>query len=110
MNTWARRIAIPVDEIAGDPWAEINPKDAQRNSIEDLDWIWIESTAGKLKVRAVVLPGCAAGVVNLPYGVRALGRSGMERGLGPFELVVPERDPVSGLAYRFGTRVRIYRA
>ena len=110
MLPWARLVAIPLDRIAGDPWAEISPRDAQANSIGDLDWFWIESAAGKIKVRAVITPRCASGVVNLPYGLGAIGRRDRERSVNPLELITPERDPLSGLTYRFGTRVKIYRA
>ncbi|HYK87533.1 MAG TPA: molybdopterin-dependent oxidoreductase [Acidobacteriota bacterium] len=107
---WARLAAIPLDRLAGDPWAEVSPKDSQQYSIGDLDWVWIESASGKIKVRAVISPACAAGVVNLPYGLGSIGRHGKERGVNPLELISPERDPLSGLAYRLGTKVKIYRA
>jgi anaerobic selenocysteine-containing dehydrogenase len=107
---WARLVGIPVDRIAGDPWAEINPKDAQTNSVGDLDWIWIESAAGKIKVRAIISPACATGVVNLPQSLGAIAGKDKERGVNPLQLIAPERDPLSGLTYRCGTNVKIYKA
>jgi anaerobic selenocysteine-containing dehydrogenase len=107
---WARLVGIPVDRIAGDPWAEINPKDAQTNSVGDLDWVWIESAAGRIKVRAIITPACAAGVVNLPYGLGAIVGKDKERGVNPLQLITPERDPLSGLTNRCGTNVKIYKA
>jgi anaerobic selenocysteine-containing dehydrogenase len=110
MLPWARLAATPLDRLAGDPWAEINAQDAQTHSIRDLDWMWIESATGKIKVRAVIHPGAAPGVVNAPYSLGVMGRSGQERGVNPLELIVPQRDPLSGLTYRFGTKVKIYKA
>jgi len=110
MLPWARLAATPLDRLAGDPWAEINAQDAHANSIRDLDWIWIESTTGKIKVRALIYPGAAPGVVNVPFGLGAIGQSGKDRGINPLELIVPQRDPLSGLTYRFGTKVKIYKA
>lgn len=110
MLPWARLVSMPLDRIAGDPWAEISPKEAQAGSFGELDWIWIESAAGRIKVRAVISPECAPGVVNLPYGLGAMGSNGKERGVNALDLITPERDPLSGLTYRVGTKVKIYKA
>jgi anaerobic selenocysteine-containing dehydrogenase len=107
---WARLLAIPLDRIAGDPWAEMSLGDAQANSIGDMDWIWIESAAGRIKVRAMISRACSSGVVNLPYGLGAIGSQGKERSVNPLDLIAPERDPLTGLTYRFGTKVKIYKA
>ncbi len=101
-----------VEDVAWRSWAEINPEDAEELKIRHLEWIWVESATGKLKVRAVVHPGTGPRVVNIPcgFGHTEMGRWGQARGVNPLRLLVPERDAHTGLPYRFATKVKIYRA
>jgi len=100
------------ESVQWNSWAEINAADARVQGIRNLDWIWVESATGKVKVRAVVSAGAGPGVVNMPYGLghTEMGRWARGRGVNPLKLLVAERDPLSGLSYRIGTRVKIYRA
>jgi anaerobic selenocysteine-containing dehydrogenase len=45
-------------------WVEINPETAERSGISDRDWVWVESTAGKIKVRARIYKGAMPDVVT----------------------------------------------
>jgi anaerobic selenocysteine-containing dehydrogenase len=100
------------ESVEWNSWAEISTSDARLHGIRNLDWIWVESPAGKVRVRAVVYAGAGPGVVNMPYGLghTAMGRWARGRGVNPLQLLVAERDPLSGLPYRIATRVRIYKA
>jgi anaerobic selenocysteine-containing dehydrogenase len=93
-------------------WAEISSTDARLHGIRNLDWIWIESATGKVRVRAVVYAGAGPGVVNMPYGLGhiGMGRWAGGRGVNPLKLLSAERDSLTGLPYRIATRVKIYRA
>jgi hypothetical protein len=39
-----------------------------------------------------------------------MGRWAQERGVNPLRLLGGKRDPITGIAYRFGTRVKLYKA
>ncbi len=110
MLPWTRLAVLPDDSLAGDPWAEVNSGDAQSLSIAHKDWIWIESSVGKIKVRAVFFKGAAPGVVNVPYGLGGAAESGEAEASDPLMLIAPKRDPLTGLVYKFGTKVKIYKA
>jgi anaerobic selenocysteine-containing dehydrogenase len=100
------------ESVEWNSWAEVNTADARAHGIRNLDWIWVETASGKVKVRAVVYAGAGPGVVNMPYGFghTEMGRWARGRGVNPLKLLAPERDPLSGLSYRIATRVKIYRA
>ncbi len=99
-------------DLAWNSWAEVHPEDARAHQIRHLDWIWVESPSGSVRVRAVLNAGAARGVINMPCGLghQAMGRYAQNRGVNPMNLLVPERDPLTGMPYRFGTRVKINRA
>jgi formate dehydrogenase major subunit len=55
-------------ELQQDMFAEINPADANDRGIKDGQWIWLEGPeGGKIKVKAMVTPRVAKGVVFTPY-------------------------------------------
>jgi anaerobic selenocysteine-containing dehydrogenase len=109
---WAMQGAGILERAELGAWAEINPADAKSHGIADRDWIWVEGAGGKLRLRALLDPGTAPGVVNIPYG---LGHTHSRRwgagvGVNPMELIAPEMDPVSGLSNRYGAHVKISKA
>ncbi len=65
------------DESRSNPWlaelqqemfVEINPKDANDNSVKDGDMVWIETPEGaKIKVKAMVTKRVAPGVASAPF-------------------------------------------
>jgi anaerobic selenocysteine-containing dehydrogenase len=99
-------------DLAWNSWVEIHPEDARSHQIRHLDWIRVESPSGSVRVRAVLNAGAALGVINMPCGLghHAMGRYAQDRGVNPMDLLVPERDPLTGMPYRFGTKVKVYRA
>lgn len=109
---WILQQGGALQNIAWNSWAEIHPVDARNLGIANSDWIWVESAAGKIKVRALIYPGTGQGMVNIPYGLghNAMGRWAERRGVNPIALLDGQRDRISGLCNRFGTKVRIYKA
>ncbi len=55
-------------EIRPDPLAEIHPETAGKHSIEEGDWIWIESPRGRAKLRARINSGIDPRVVVAEHG------------------------------------------
>ena len=93
-------------------WVEINPETAERSGISDRDWVWVESTAGKIKVRARIYKGAMPDVVNIPFGDghQSGGRWMKEVGENPNRLLHDSLDPLTGYPIRGATRVKVYKA
>ena len=100
---------VQLNEFWG-PWAEINPETAREYGVRDGEMIWLESTTGKIAVKARVLDGATPGVVNMPleYGHVAGGRWADHLGVNPNEIAVVLNDRLSGVVSRSALRVRVY--
>ena len=66
-----------------DSWVEINPETAKSLGINDGDLVWVESQAGKVKVKARLFPGTHPKSIHIPYGQghKAYGRWAKGRGV-----------------------------
>ncbi len=93
-------------------WAEINPQAARQMGIKDEDWIWVESKAGKVKVKARLFPGAHPTCIHIPYGQghKAYGRWAKGRGVNPNDILVREYDHLGGFVSFYSTRVKVYKA
>jgi anaerobic selenocysteine-containing dehydrogenase len=95
-----------------DSFAEINPKTAQKYHLKEDQQVWIESPAGKVRVRIALFEGAMPGAVYLPLG---LGHSGYDeflkgKGVNPNQLIHASKDPGSGMPIWWNTPVRITNA
>lgn len=95
-----------------DSWVEINPETARQLDIEDGELVWIESPAGKARVRARLTPGAMPEVVNVPanLGHTAYGRWARGIGINAMQLAAGEYDYLAGLSVSSTTRVKVYKA
>ena len=95
-----------------EPWVEINPQTAERIGISDEDWVWIESSKGKIKVKARLYKGAMPDVLSIPFGEghRSGGRWATGIGENPYRILTVDVDPLTGYPVRESTRVRIYKA
>ena len=93
-------------------WVEINPEEAEKLGIKDGDLVWVESKAGKLKVKARLFQGTHPKCINIPYGQghRAYGRWAKGRGINPNELLLRDYDYLGGFVSYYSTRVKVYKA
>ncbi|MEK7221414.1 MAG: molybdopterin dinucleotide binding domain-containing protein, partial [candidate division NC10 bacterium] len=75
----------------------------------DGDEVWLESPAGRLRLRARLYQGIAPEVVHVPFGSGhgAGGRFAEAWGANPNRLVGGEADRLAGTPALFATRVRI---
>ncbi len=55
-------------EKSPEPFAEMNPKTADRFGIKDGEWIIVESNRGQIRVKALVTEDMREGVVSIPHG------------------------------------------
>ncbi|UCC63542.1 MAG: molybdopterin-dependent oxidoreductase, partial [Anaerolineae bacterium] len=93
-------------------WVEINPETARESGIADGDLVWVESPAGRIKLRARHYPGAMPHVVNVPLGQghRAYGRWATGRGANAGQIIAAESDYLGGVVARRATRVKVYKA
>ncbi|MBI1746505.1 MAG: molybdopterin-dependent oxidoreductase [Acidobacteria bacterium] len=109
---WLQEIIGPHVFMKWDSWVEINPATAQKLEINDGDWIWVESSKGRFRVRAKPYPGTMPNVINVPYGLGHTmpGEWANQRGVNPLLIMEGKSDPISGMAAPGLTPVRIYKA
>jgi anaerobic selenocysteine-containing dehydrogenase len=95
-----------------DSWVEINPETALAMGIGDGDMVWVESKAGKARVKARHFPGAQAQCVHIPYGQghKAYGRWAKGRGVNPVELLLRNYDHLGGFVSYYSARVKVYKA
>jgi len=91
-------------------WVEMNPEDAAHRGIQTGDWVWVESTAGRIRRRALVIEGAMPGVVSAPTGgAPPAGRwASQEKSLAG--VLAPVQDPMLGTRCAAATRVKVYKA
>lgn len=99
-------------------WAEIHPKAAAALGIRDGDLVWLESPAGKIRLRAKLVEGIWPNAVNVPGGLGLSsavqwGREGSTANLtvggNPYAIAAAGTESLSGLAVALPARVRVYR-
>ncbi len=95
-----------------DSFAEINPKTASQLGIKEGDPIFIESPAGRIRVRVSIFEGAMPGCVFVPLGFGRIGWDEFTRGKGanPNDIILPQMDPVSGQPVWWKTPVKITKA
>jgi anaerobic selenocysteine-containing dehydrogenase len=93
-----------------DSWLEINPNTAKELGISENDLVWIESSAGRIKVRVKFYPGTMPRVLNIPYGFgHKVGRWARNIGVNPIKLIGRNFDKLSGLIAKNTIKVKIYK-
>ncbi len=89
-------------EASWKKWIEVHPETAEKLAINDGDWVWVESSKGRIRLQAKLYDGTLPGVVLMPL----FGGDGPN----PNDLISSELDPVKGFGLFNTTRVRIRRA
>lgn len=95
-----------------EPWIELNPRDASALGVKSDDQVWVESTAGRMKLKAVVEEGTRRGVVAMPfeYGHTAYGRWAAHRGDNVNRLSRLGCDRLDGCVAWYDARVALRKA
>ena len=109
---WLAEIPAGGPTRAWEAWVEINPETAHKLGIHDRDPVWVESAAGKVRLRARLYAGVHPDVVAIPYGSghQAGGRWAEAWGANPNRVVADESDRAAGAPALMATRVRLARA
>ena len=114
---------VQLNEFWG-PWAEIHPDTAREHGVGEGELIWLESTTGRIAVKARLFEGAMPGMVNLPYEYGHVGGGRWADGCGrwadgcgrwadgcganPNEIAGAMHDRLCGVVSRSAVRVRIY--
>jgi anaerobic selenocysteine-containing dehydrogenase len=90
-------------------WVEIHPESAARVGLVDGQWVWVESSVGRLKVQIKISPRVMPNVVAIPFGLghTSYGRYATGRGINPHSILRNLNDTLSGTPALEGTKVRI---
>ncbi len=87
------------------PWVEINPEKAKELGIVDKDLVWVESSKGRIKLKARLFPGTMPEVVGIPFGFED-----DKKDFNPIKILTEKLDPLSGMPNWGETRVKLYKA
>jgi anaerobic selenocysteine-containing dehydrogenase len=111
-HPWLAEIPAGGPTRAWEGWVEVNPEVAHRLGIRDRDSVWVESPAGKVRLRARLTAGLHPDVAAVPYGAghAAGGRWAEAWGANPNRVVAAGADQLAGTPALQATRVRLYRA
>jgi assimilatory nitrate reductase catalytic subunit len=83
-------------------WVEIHPETAAALGVTDGELVWVESSKGRIRLRAKLYAGTRPEVVHIPlFG---------GEGPNPNDLIASELDPLRGFGLLNTTRVRVARA
>jgi anaerobic selenocysteine-containing dehydrogenase len=102
-----------------EPYMEINPATAAKLSIEDGDWVWIETKRGRIKQKANLTEGIRPGVVYTQRGWWYPERDMRDPELGGClesntnvltSVADEDCDPLSGTWANKGLLCRVYKA
>jgi len=106
---WLAEIPAGGPTRAWEAWVEINPETAHTLGIHDREPVWVESPAGRVRLRARLTPGVHRDVVAVPYGSghEAGGQWAEAWGVNPNRVVADESDRAAGAPALMATRVRI---
>ncbi|MEW6455493.1 MAG: molybdopterin-dependent oxidoreductase [Acidobacteriota bacterium] len=93
-------------------WAEIHPEIAKEMHISDGDYIWVESSKGRIKVKARFFEGTLKEVISIPveFGHKNYGRWADGIGSNVFKIINYDYDYVSGSMVFLTTRVKVYKS
>jgi anaerobic selenocysteine-containing dehydrogenase len=92
-----------------DSFIEINPDTAMEFDLKEGDYVYIESSKGKVQVRVNIFEGAMPGIVYMPLGLghRAYDDFLYGKGVNPNEIICGGSDPLSGQFIWWDTPVRL---
>lgn len=108
---YLEQISSPYGGMEWQSWVEISADDGKERGISSGDLVWVESAAGRIRRRALIVEGNPPGIVSAPRtGVPTTGRWGAPDEQSLADILVPVRDPVLGIQSSATTRVNVYKA
>lgn len=104
-----QRILDPGEEEGWETWVELHPETAGRLHVRDRAGVRVQSGQGAIAARARVTARVVPGTAAIPVGLgkRGGGRWAAGVGANPLRLLIPSRDPLSGVPDREATIVQV---
>ncbi len=104
---------VELNRAVENPWrehVELHPDDARALGVRDNDEVWVESLAGKRRLRVLIHAGTRPRSVGLPLGRGTWPPRPGEETPGGYGLIANHSDPLAGILALQCTRVRVTRA
>lgn len=105
-----QQLSSPFGDIQWRSWVELSEEDARHRGIHNGDLVWVESVAGRIRRRALVIEGAMPGIVNAPSGGPPSRGSWASKEDSLADILVPIQDPILGARCATVTRVNVYKA
>jgi len=88
---WMQEVPDPLTTVMWGTWVELNPRAAQKLSIQQGDLLEVSSPHGKLRAPALINPGISPDVVAMPVGQghEHFTRYASRRGANPVSILSP---------------------
>lgn len=109
-----QQISSPLGGVEWQSGVEMSEEDARHRDIHNGDTVWVESAAGRIRRRALVMEGAMPGIVGAPRGgahwsgAPQAGRW-VSREESLADILVPLLDPVLNTRSAAATLVKIYK-
>lgn len=109
---WLQELPDVLTSAMWSSWVEINPKTAERMSIQQGDLVEVASQQGRVRAAAMISPGIAPDMVAMPVGQghENFGRYASNRGANPLSILAPVFEKTTGSLAWAATRVKVSRA
>ena len=109
---WAQEMFLVMHGNGWMNFVEMNSRTASNLGIRDGEMVWVESSVGRIEVRARVIEGIHPQVVSIAIGQGHYADGRWQQGIGvnPNEIIGVDYDRLSGQSSFFNTRVKVYRA
>ena len=105
-----QQLSSPLGDNQWRSWVELSEEDARHLGIHSGDWVWVESAAGRIRRRVLVVEGAMPGIVSAPNGgAPSAGRWALQED-SLADILVPVTDPILRTRCAATTRVNIYKA
>jgi menaquinone reductase, molybdopterin-binding-like subunit len=108
---WMQEAPDPLSTVMWGTWVEINPRTAEKLSIQQGDLVEVASPHAKLRAPALVTPGIAPNVIAMPVGQghENFTRFATGRGSNPISILSPAEVEGTGSLAWATTRVSLSR-
>ncbi len=104
-----QQLSSPFGDNQWRSWVELSEQDALYLDIHSGDWVWVESAAGRVRRRALVIAAAMPGIVGAPSGGAPATGSWATREDVLADILVPIADPILGTRCSALTRVNVYK-
>ncbi|RMF93583.1 MAG: twin-arginine translocation signal domain-containing protein [Candidatus Schekmanbacteria bacterium] len=111
-SPWLMDNATSVISDRWETWVEINPETAKKMNLKDGEYVIIESSKGRIRAIVSISEGIHPESIAIPAGLGHKGNGEWSSGIGSnaVDVMIEERDPLSGVLLPDRTMVKIYKA